>query len=63
MLHLRVDLSARREPAALAVDLPRKDVSIQLLEGDVPMPETWERFAALTGFMMVSCASREGFWR
>ncbi|QSQ22418.1 carboxypeptidase regulatory-like domain-containing protein [Pyxidicoccus parkwayensis] len=46
---VRVDLSARRGPASLVVDLPRKDVWLGLLEGDVPMPETWARFVELRG--------------
>jgi protocatechuate 3,4-dioxygenase beta subunit len=40
---LRVDLAARRGPAAVKVSLPSGSVSAALLEGEVPMPETWRQ--------------------
>lgn len=40
---LRVDLAARRGPASLKVRLPHREGAAVLLEGDVPMPETWRQ--------------------
>jgi protocatechuate 3,4-dioxygenase beta subunit len=45
---LRVDLTARRGPAALKVHLPRRDLSAVLLAGAVRRPETWAQAVRLS---------------
>ncbi|QSQ23204.1 carboxypeptidase regulatory-like domain-containing protein [Pyxidicoccus parkwayensis] len=48
---LRVELSARSGPASLKVQVPRMDMWLGLLEGEVPMPETWKQYKALRGVL------------
>ncbi|WP_164019532.1 carboxypeptidase-like regulatory domain-containing protein [Pyxidicoccus trucidator] len=48
---LRVELSARRGPASLAVQVPRRAVWLGLLEGEVPTPGTWKQYLELRGVL------------